>query len=85
MDRFVHERLVRWLCRRSVQRKTRRVRWTAEQFWAMGLYILRGTVRYAHPVTRKGTRRKPHDASTASKSTYGKERSQAFSFSFRPP
>jgi len=46
MDSFVHERLVRWLYRRGGQRKTRRVLWTAEQFHGMGLYRLRGTVRY---------------------------------------
>jgi RNA-directed DNA polymerase len=46
MDSFVYERLVRWLYRRGGQRVTRRVRWTAEQFHGMGLYRLRGTVRY---------------------------------------
>ena len=46
MDRFVYARLVRWLYRRGGQRKTRRCIWTAEQFWAMGLHRLRGTVKY---------------------------------------
>ena len=46
MDSFVYERLVRWLYRRGGQRATRRVLWTAEQFHGMGLYRLRGTVRY---------------------------------------
>ncbi len=46
MDSFVYERLVRWLHRRGGQRATRRVLWTAEQFHGMGLYRLRGTVRY---------------------------------------
>jgi RNA-directed DNA polymerase len=46
MDRFVYERLVRWMCRRGGQRATRRVLWTAAQFHGMGLYRLRGTVRY---------------------------------------
>ena len=46
MDSFVYERLVGWLYRRGGQRKTRRVLWTAEQFHGMGLYRLRGTVRY---------------------------------------
>ncbi len=46
MDSFVYERLVRWLHRRGGQRATRRVHWTAEQFHGMGLYRLRGTVRY---------------------------------------
>jgi RNA-directed DNA polymerase len=46
MDSFVYERLVRWLYRRGGQRATRWVSWTAEQFHGMGLYRLRGTVRY---------------------------------------
>jgi RNA-directed DNA polymerase len=47
MDDYVYMRLLRWLTRRGGQRKTRNVRRLAEQFWAMGLYRLRGTVRYA--------------------------------------
>jgi RNA-directed DNA polymerase len=47
MDSFVYARLVRWLYRRGGQRATRWVRWTAEQFHGMGLYRLRGTVRYS--------------------------------------
>ena len=46
MDSFVYERLVRWMYRRGGQRMTRRVLWSAEQFPGMGLYRLRGTVRY---------------------------------------
>jgi len=46
MDSFVYMRLLRWLYRRGGQRKTRRVRWSNQQFWEMGLYRLRGTVRY---------------------------------------
>lgn len=46
MDSFVYERLVRWMYRRGGQRATRRVLWTAAQFHGMGLYRLRGTVRY---------------------------------------
>jgi len=46
MDSFVYERLVRWLHRRGGQRAMRRGLWTAEQFHGMGLYRLRGTVRY---------------------------------------
>src|SRR5215470_11595957 len=46
MDSFVYERLVRWLHRRGGQRATRRILWTAAQFHGMGLYRLRGTVRY---------------------------------------
>jgi len=46
MDSFVFMRLLRWMYRRGGQRKTRRVRWSNQQFWDMGLYRLRGTVRY---------------------------------------
>ena len=46
MDSFVYTRLVRWLYRRGGQRKGRRGLWTGEQFHGMGLYRLRGTVRY---------------------------------------
>jgi len=46
MDSFVYMRLLRWMYRRGGQRKTRRVRWSNQQFWEMGLYRLRGTVRY---------------------------------------
>jgi len=51
MDSFVYERLVRWMYRRGGQRATRRVHWTAEQFHDMGLYRLRGTVRYPAQAT----------------------------------
>src|SRR6516225_9856888 len=34
MDSFVYLRLVRWLHRRGGQRKTRRILWTSQQFWA---------------------------------------------------
>jgi RNA-directed DNA polymerase len=47
MDNFVYERLVRWLSRRGGQRRARSIYWTAEQFHGMGLYRLRGTVRYS--------------------------------------
>src|ERR1041385_7242757 len=46
VDRFVYTRLVRWLCRRGGQRQGRWKNWSSEQFWGMGLYRLRGTVRY---------------------------------------
>jgi len=47
MDSFVYMRLLRWMYRRGGQRKTRRVRWSNQQFWGMGLHRLRGTVRYS--------------------------------------
>ena len=50
-DRYIYMRLLRWLHRRGGQRKARWKAWTSEQFWAMGLYRLRGTVRYAAQAT----------------------------------
>ncbi len=47
MDRFVWQRLCRWFYRRGGQRPTKRRPWTNQELWAMGLYRLRGTVRYA--------------------------------------
>jgi hypothetical protein len=44
-------RLVRWLLRRGGQRKSRRPMWTEEQLLSMGLYRLRGTVRYPAQAT----------------------------------
>src|SRR6202045_4174671 len=46
MDSFVYRRLIRWLYRRGGQRATRGVHWTAEQLPGLGLYRLRGPVRY---------------------------------------
>jgi group II intron reverse transcriptase/maturase len=51
MDDFVYERLVRWMYRRGGQRAQRRIQWTPEHFHRMGLYRLRGTVRYAAQAT----------------------------------
>jgi RNA-directed DNA polymerase len=51
MDRYVHHRLVRWLLRRGGQRGRKRPIWSGEQLWDMGLYRLRGTVRYAAQAT----------------------------------
>jgi RNA-directed DNA polymerase len=47
MDDFVYRRLLRWLYRRGGQRTTRSIQWTPDHFYGMGLYQLRGTVRYA--------------------------------------
>jgi hypothetical protein len=46
MDDYVYMRLLRWLSRRSGQRKPRNVHRIADQFWGIALYRLRGTVRY---------------------------------------
>jgi RNA-directed DNA polymerase len=51
MDDFVYARLSRWQHRRGGQRKARRAPWTDAQLYEMGLYRLRGTVRYAAQAT----------------------------------
>jgi group II intron reverse transcriptase/maturase len=47
MDEFVYRRLLRWLHRRGGQRQGRNILWKPDHFHGMGLYQLRGTVRYA--------------------------------------
>jgi len=47
MDDFVYRRLLRWLYRRGGQRTGRNILWKPDHFHGMGLYRLRGTVRYA--------------------------------------
>ena len=47
MDDFVYRRLLRWLHRRGGQRTGRNLLWKPDHFHGMGLYRLRGTVRYA--------------------------------------
>ena len=47
MDSFVFLRLLHWMHRRGGQRTARRAKWTPDDFYRMGLYQLRGTVRYA--------------------------------------
>jgi group II intron reverse transcriptase/maturase len=46
MDDFVYLRLVRWFFRRGGQRRAKRAPWPSPQLHGMGLYRLRGTVRY---------------------------------------
>ena len=46
MDRFVWQRIVQWFYRRGGQRPTRQRPWTSVELHGMGLYRLRGTVRY---------------------------------------
>jgi len=57
VDNYVHQRLVRWLIRRSGQRVCGRLEtWTHQRFYDMGLYRLRGTVRYpAHATPRRSS------------------------------
>ena len=51
LDTYVYERLVRWMNRRGGQRKGRVEKWTHDRFVAMGLYRLRGTVKYPTQAT----------------------------------
>ncbi|HWX28024.1 MAG TPA: group II intron reverse transcriptase/maturase [Steroidobacteraceae bacterium] len=47
IDRYVHQRITRWLWRRGGQRRRSRAGcWPADRLHAMGLYRLQGTVRY---------------------------------------
>jgi RNA-directed DNA polymerase len=46
MDGFVYLRLIRWFYRRGGQRPTKHAPWTSLQLHDMGLFQLRGTVRY---------------------------------------
>ena len=46
LDTYVYQRLARWMFRRAGQRKGRWEKWSHERFAAMGLYRLRGTVKY---------------------------------------
>ncbi|MGH9628055.1 MAG: group II intron reverse transcriptase/maturase, partial [Bryobacteraceae bacterium] len=47
MDSFVWQRLCRWFYRRGGQRPSKRRPWSSTELYGMGLYRLRGTVRYA--------------------------------------
>jgi group II intron reverse transcriptase/maturase len=51
MDSFVYRRLVSWMYRQAGQRRPKRAPWTGQQLHGMGLYRLRGTVRYAAQAT----------------------------------
>jgi RNA-directed DNA polymerase len=46
LDHYIYGRLRQWMQRRGGQRKARIDKWTHERFVGMGLYRLRGTVRY---------------------------------------
>jgi RNA-directed DNA polymerase len=47
IDDHVFLRLLRWFSRRGGQRSHGGTKWTSAAFYGMGLYPLRGTVRYA--------------------------------------
>ncbi len=54
LDSYVYPRLTHWMNRRGGQRTGRAEKWSHERFAGMGLYPLRGTVKYpAHATTGK--------------------------------
>ena len=53
LDTYVYERLSRWMVRRAGQRKGRLEKWSHDRFVSMGLYRLRGTVKYPAQATQR--------------------------------
>ena len=51
MDSFVYSRLMRWMISAGRAASDEAGHWTDEQFVGMGLYRLRGTVRYPAQAT----------------------------------
>jgi len=53
LDSYVYRRLTGWMSRRGGQRAGRVEKWTHDRFVAMGLYRLRGTVKYPAQATQR--------------------------------
>ena len=53
LDSYVYRRLTRWMMRRGGQRSGRVEQWPHDRFVAMGLYRLRGTVKYPAQATQR--------------------------------
>ena len=51
LDSYVYYRLAQWMGRRGGQRRQRMEKWTHERFVGMGLYQLRGSVKYPAQAT----------------------------------
>ena len=51
LDSYVYTRLTRWMVRRGGQRRGRAEKWSHDRFVDMGLYRLRGTVKYPAQAT----------------------------------
>jgi len=51
LDTYVYQRLTRWMSRRGGQRPGRVEKWSHDRFVGMGLYRLRGTVKYPAQAT----------------------------------
>jgi RNA-directed DNA polymerase len=61
MDRYVYNRLVRWMYRRGGQRSMQRLKnWDAQHFYGMGLHELKGTVCYPTQATPRQIAGKPY-------------------------
>jgi group II intron reverse transcriptase/maturase len=61
MDSYVYNRLVRWMYRRGGQRSIQRLEnWDARRFYGMGLYELKGNVRYPMQATPRQIAGKPY-------------------------
>ena len=61
MDRYVRERLCRWMVRRGGQRSQRQLKHLEDRhFYDMGLYELKGTVRYPTQATSRQITGKPY-------------------------
>ena len=56
LDTYVYQRLAGWMSRRGGQRPGRVEKWSHDRFVGMGLYRLRGTVKYpAHATQRRSS------------------------------
>jgi RNA-directed DNA polymerase len=53
LDSYVYRRLAGWMSRRGGQRSGRFEKWSHDRFVAMGLYRLRGTVKYPAQATQR--------------------------------
>jgi len=51
LDSYVYQRLAQWMGRRGGQRPQRMEKWSHDRFVGMGLYRLRGTVKYPTQAT----------------------------------
>ena len=53
LDTYVYQRLAGWMSRRGGQRAGRVEKWSHDRFVGMGLYRLRGTVKYPAQATQR--------------------------------
>jgi RNA-directed DNA polymerase len=68
IDDYVHDRILRWMWRRGGQRsRFRRSKWPYSRLYGMGLYRLRGTVKYP----AQATPRRPSESRVRENRTHG--------------